>query len=397
MPPTRVFVNYRRKDAPGSAGRLHDDLADRFGEETLFRDVQMRPGIDFVDEIARAAGSCHVLLAVIGPRWARIPGADGRPRLMDPRDYVRLEIETALARPDVVVVPVLVEDAVMPAPEELPSSLAELARLNACRLSDASWDYDLQRLGDAIAPILEAGGDAADQGPAGEPDPGLAWSDAGKVALAALAAGPLALVLSAGLHDQPTAGGAGGISPLSDARGRVAYYAFERGLTWAVVGATVLVAWVVVARAGRPLVGSALAGACAGAIGGVLSGVVFQGAKYLHNPELATTLDVPSGSTARMVGYALAAALIGWTFARASQHLSRAEGLAAGAAGGVLAAMVTTATSGSWRGLGLGVEAMIVGGGLALAAVAAHHARHATADVRGLGLRLTSTSRAGVG
>jgi hypothetical protein len=158
MTDARLFVNYRRKDAPGSAGRLHDDLADRFGEYTVFRDVQMRPGIDFVDEITRAAGSCHVLLAVIGPRWATIAGPDGAPRLQDPGDFVRLEIETALARPDVVVIPVLVEDAIMPSPAELPPSLKELARLNASRLSDTSWDYDVGRLGDAVAPIL---GDAA--------------------------------------------------------------------------------------------------------------------------------------------------------------------------------------------------------------------------------------------
>lgn len=375
MTQARVFVNYRRKDAPGSAGRLHDDLADRFGEETLFRDVQMRPGIDFVDEITRAAGSCHVLLAVIGPRWATVTDPDGRHRLMDPGDYVRIEIETALAREDVVVVPVLVEDAMMPAPAELPPSLAELARLNACRLGDGSWDYDVQRLGDALAPVLEADGRrGADPVPS---DEGPGWGEAAKVTIAALAAGPLALLLSAGLQNRPSAGGAGGISPLSDARRRVGYYAFERGITWAVVGAVILVAWVVVTRAGRPLVGSVLAGACAGALGGVLAGIVFQGAKYLHNPELSTQLDVPSGVSARAIGYALAAALIGWTLAGAARHLSRLEGVMAGAAGGALAAVVTAATSGTWRGLSLGIEAMIVGGALAFAAVAAHRARHA--------------------
>src|SRR3954467_14943786 len=141
-----VFVNYRRRDAPGSAGRLHDDLARRLGPDAVFRDVAMLPGRDFVDEISAAADSCDVLLAVIGPRWLSMTGKDGRRRLDDPADYVRFEIETALRRDDVTVVPVLVEDAEMPSPAELPPSLRELARLNACSMRDASWEHDLGRL-----------------------------------------------------------------------------------------------------------------------------------------------------------------------------------------------------------------------------------------------------------
>lgn len=376
-----VFVNYRRKDAPGSAGRLTDDLADRFGEHAVFRDVQMRPGIDFVDEITRAAGSCHVLLAVIGPRWATVAGPDGTPRLQDPGDFVRLEIETALARADVVVIPVLVEDAVMPSAAELPPSLKELARLNASRLSDASWDYDVARLGDVVAPILTA--DDVEDEPAGPAeDRGPDWSTGVKVAGTSLAIGPVALVLSDWLHDRPSATGADKIGDIGTAGERVAYYAVERGITWAVVGAVILATWVALTRAGRPPVGAALAGAWAGGVGGLLAGLVFQGSKYLHNPALGAEVNVPTGVTARAAGYALAAALIGWTLARTTQHLSRLEGATAGAAAGIVAAFVTAATSGSWRGLGLGVEALIVGGSLAFAAIAAHKARAGGALVR---------------
>ena len=94
MKGAKVFVNYRRRDAPGSAGRLHDDLARRFGTDEVFRDVAMAYGRDFVEEITSAAGTCHALLAVIGPRWLTLTGKDGRRRLDDPGDYVRLEIET---------------------------------------------------------------------------------------------------------------------------------------------------------------------------------------------------------------------------------------------------------------------------------------------------------------
>ena len=129
------------------------------------------------------------------------------------------------------------------------------------------------------------------------------------------------------------------------------------------------------ARASARSSATALAGACAGFIGGFIGGVLFQGSKYLHNPSLSTTLEVPSGVTARAAGYAVAAGLIGWALAGVARRLTRLEGR--GRRGGVRCgrAFFTAATSGSWRWLGLGLEALIVGRGLALAVLAAERAR----------------------
>ena len=322
MNDVRVFVNYRRKDAPGSAGRLHDDLADRFGEETLFRDVQMRPGIDFVDEITKAAGSCHVLLAVIGPRWAEIADADGRPRIMDPGDYVRLEIETAIARPDVVVVPVLVEDATMPTAAQLPASLHELTRLNACRLGDPSWDYDVQRLGDALAPVLGTAqlpdARAPDAGPRAELHrrprrrgrAGAARHRPGRHGAGGGAARP---------PDRPAAQARSATSSRrASASSSTRSSAASRG-PWSAPRCSRR-GWSSPAPSARSWAPRSR-GACAGFIGGFIGGVLFQGSKYLNNPSLSTTLEVPSGVTARCAGYAVAAGLIGWTLAGATRKL----------------------------------------------------------------------------
>jgi hypothetical protein len=46
----------------------------------------------------------------------------------------------------VLVIPVLVQGAVMPSAAELPTPLARLARRNAIELSDARWDCDADRL-----------------------------------------------------------------------------------------------------------------------------------------------------------------------------------------------------------------------------------------------------------
>jgi hypothetical protein len=64
---------------------------------------------------------------VIGPEWATVTDARRRRRLDDPDDFVALEVGTALPRPEVKVIPVLVDGARMPMQKELPPALAALA------------------------------------------------------------------------------------------------------------------------------------------------------------------------------------------------------------------------------------------------------------------------------
>ena len=86
-----------------------DRLADHYGGGQVFKDVDsIEVGDDFVEVINGAVGSCDVLLALIGEDWLSITDAHGRRRLDDPHDFVRLEIEAALAR-NVRVIPILVD------------------------------------------------------------------------------------------------------------------------------------------------------------------------------------------------------------------------------------------------------------------------------------------------
>lgn len=65
-----IFVNYRRDDSPGTAGRLRDRLADAFGPDSLFMDVDNIPaGVDFVGHLSAQVAVCDVFLAVVGPNW----------------------------------------------------------------------------------------------------------------------------------------------------------------------------------------------------------------------------------------------------------------------------------------------------------------------------------------
>ena len=44
-----IFINYRREDSAGTAGRLHDRLAQVFGRKRIFMDVDQIPaGIDLI-------------------------------------------------------------------------------------------------------------------------------------------------------------------------------------------------------------------------------------------------------------------------------------------------------------------------------------------------------------
>jgi serine/threonine protein phosphatase PrpC len=151
----RVFISYRRQDARGSAGRIYDRLADRFGSDRIFMDVDnLPPGADFNKVINEAVSKSRVLLAIIGPHWLDAKERRRR-RLDDPGDLVRMEIAAALER-DTLVIPILVEDVPMPRRHELPENLAGLAGRNAHRVRHESFRSDVETLLAAIEAILRA-------------------------------------------------------------------------------------------------------------------------------------------------------------------------------------------------------------------------------------------------
>ena len=154
-----IFLSYRRADTADATAVLYDRLAAHFGHTQVFKDVDsMKPGDLFPREIANAVASCDVLLAVIGNRWLTSTDQHGARRLDNLGDLVRLEIETALQQDDVVVVPVLVDGAEMPAADELPASLTGLAGRHARPLRASRFDADVARLLEALDERLSTGG-----------------------------------------------------------------------------------------------------------------------------------------------------------------------------------------------------------------------------------------------
>jgi hypothetical protein len=142
---SKIFISYRRDDAAPWAGRIHERLSRHFGRHELFMDVDnIPPGFDFVKILDQQVGQCDVLLAIIGKDWLTA-NERGERRLDDPKDFVRIELESALNR-DVRVIPVLVDGASMPREQDLPPSLHSLVRRQAWPLSHARFGSELDSL-----------------------------------------------------------------------------------------------------------------------------------------------------------------------------------------------------------------------------------------------------------
>lgn len=143
-----IFVSYRREDSAAYAGRICDHLELVFGADQIFLDVEdLRPGQNFAQALDERIAGCAAFLAIIGPKWAEIL----RQRLQESHeDYVRHEIEAALAR-KAAIIPVLVGGASMAQLTNLPKSLQELSLYEAAELNDNTFKEDCNRLASELA------------------------------------------------------------------------------------------------------------------------------------------------------------------------------------------------------------------------------------------------------
>jgi TIR domain len=154
----QIFISYRRDDTSYPAGRLYDRLLAHFLQNQIFIDVDLDPGIDFVEAIEKSVGSCDVLIAVIGKRWLLSSDEERKRRLDNTEDFVRVEIATALKR-NIRVIPVLVDGSSIPRSSDLPDDLKLLARRNALEVSHNRFNADFGRLVTAIEKVLKKADD----------------------------------------------------------------------------------------------------------------------------------------------------------------------------------------------------------------------------------------------
>ena len=105
------------------AGRLADNLKDRDIAEVFIDVEEIKLGEDFERRIKEEIARCDAFLIMIGDDWLTLTGPDKRPRIFDPMDWVHLEVQAALDR-DVPVIPILVEETMMPDQSSYPTPFA---------------------------------------------------------------------------------------------------------------------------------------------------------------------------------------------------------------------------------------------------------------------------------
>jgi hypothetical protein len=191
-----VFINYRRADTRHVAGRLRDLMVARFGEKSVFVDVEdIAPGADYIDAINGYVGSCVAMVVLIGDQWLMLRSDTGSRRIDDPTDRLRLEVEAGL-RNRTRLIPVLVDDATMPEVKDLPPSLAPLARHHSARLRYETFSSDAEQLIEVIAGMAETPGTKGPTGrvPRRTPPSPAAGRAAGWVTVALLAIALLVVI-----------------------------------------------------------------------------------------------------------------------------------------------------------------------------------------------------------
>jgi formylglycine-generating enzyme required for sulfatase activity len=139
----KIFISYRRGDAAGYAGRIHDRLEREFD---LFMDVDAIPlGVNFVNFLCEEVAKCDWLLAIIGSGWLDARDDDGNRRLDNPHDFIRIEIAAALKR-EIPVIPILLDGARLPKADQLPDDLRQLVLWNGLDVRHASFHTDMDKL-----------------------------------------------------------------------------------------------------------------------------------------------------------------------------------------------------------------------------------------------------------
>ncbi len=145
----RIFISYRREDSKHSAARLADALSDVPHIKSAFLDIDdIAAGESFPARLEASLGKADVCLVVMGDKWTG-PLDDGETRINRSGDFVRMEVARALAS-GMRVIPLILDDAPLPAKEALPEDVQPLLERNALFLRHHSFSQDVDFLIDAL-------------------------------------------------------------------------------------------------------------------------------------------------------------------------------------------------------------------------------------------------------
>ena len=155
-----AFISYRRLDTDALAGRLRDRLREALPDWIVFMDVySITPGVDFRVAVRDALTQSSLFFLLIGRNFL---GA-GTNRLLEADDTVAYEIKVALDL-DLRIIPILVNDATMPRPEDFPLEVRQVVYRSAIDVRHSRFDDDLHHLVQVAAGTPPAKGEAFARG-----------------------------------------------------------------------------------------------------------------------------------------------------------------------------------------------------------------------------------------
>lgn len=143
----KIFISYRRSDSSNISGRIYDLLTEKLGEENVFKDVYSIPaGKNFKKFIENEISKADVLLAIIGKNWTGNSGSKSNSRIFDSKDFIRLEIKTAINR-EKPIIPIFISGATMPNENEIPSDIEDIIFINGINMrKDPDFKNDFNYL-----------------------------------------------------------------------------------------------------------------------------------------------------------------------------------------------------------------------------------------------------------
>ncbi len=238
----KIFISYRRAEAEYAAGALGRELRAHFGDSQVFRDKEnIGAGASWKTAVLNEIDRDSALLVLIGSQWTKAVNAAGERRLDRADDPIVLEIADGI-EDGASVIPVLLENAVMPGEAELPVKLRAMAEFNALRLRDGDWQHDVER----ICKALEGVGfkpQAAPPAPMAAAAPVVAPTTKSGKLIASYVVGVLSLMGYKETHDAETFWGLAIFGAIALLLGFLAYRDFRKGHArsqWPSIGAMVL-------------------------------------------------------------------------------------------------------------------------------------------------------------
>jgi len=150
-----IFISYRRDDGIDTAQLLQINLQKMFGDDSVFLDtVTMKAGDEFPIRLQSAIQEAKVVVAMIGPNWKGEEKDINR--FENENDWVRRELEIALADENKKIYPVFVKGAsVDGAFKDLPPTIERLKNFNIANLREKEFKQDLLSLIPLIEPYIE--------------------------------------------------------------------------------------------------------------------------------------------------------------------------------------------------------------------------------------------------